>query len=207
MLTSRRWRRELQEEMRLHRELRGDDKRFGNELLLIERSRDMWGWRWLREFGQDVRHGLRLLRRTPLVTALALISLGLGIGANAALFSLTDAVMLRPLPVAHPEQLMQVYTQGPQSRRPSATFTNPLWEQVRDGQDVFSGAMAWSAMQFDLGTGGERQLVQGDWASGDYFSTLGVGAERGRLFSRTDDFRGCPAVADISDALWNSRFG
>jgi len=167
----------------------------------------MWGWRWLREFGQDVRHGLRLLRRTPLVAGLALLSLGLGIGANAALFSLADAVMLRPLPVAHPEQLMQLYTQGPQSKRPSPTFTNPMWEQVRDGQDVFSGAFAWSANQFNLNPGGERQLVWGDWASSDYFPTLGVEAERGRLLSRADDFRGCPAVADISDSFWKSHFG
>jgi predicted permease len=214
MLLSRRWRRELQEEMRLHRELRARqagagaaERRFGNELALMERSRDMWGWRWLREFGQDVRHGLRLLRRTPLVTGLALVSLGLGIGANTALFSLADAVMLRPLPVAHPEQLMQLYTQGPQARRPSPSFTNPMWEQVRDGQDVFSGAFAWSAEQFNLSQGGERQLVWGDWASGDYFATLGVSAERGRLLGRADDFHGCPAVADISDAFWKSHFG
>ncbi|HET9784194.1 MAG TPA: ABC transporter permease, partial [Terriglobales bacterium] len=206
-LTSGRWRRELREEMQLHRELRGDDKRFGNELLLIERSRDMWGWRWLRELGQDVRHGLRLLRRTPLVTGLALVSLGLGIGANTALFSLADAVMLRPLPVAHPEELMQLYSGGPRSSRPSPSLTNPLWEQVRDRQDVFSGAFAWSANQFNLGTGGERQLVRGDWASGDYFSTLGVQPERGRLLNRGDDFHGCPAVADISDAFWKSHFG
>ncbi|MGN6591808.1 MAG: ABC transporter permease, partial [Terriglobales bacterium] len=214
MLASPRWRRELREEMQLHRELRARqmgagraERNFGNELLLIEKSRDMWGWRWLREFGQDARHGLRLLRRTPLVTVLALVSLGLGIGANTALFSLADAVMLRPLPVEHPEQLMQVYTQGPHAKRPSASFTNPMWEQVRDGQDVFSGAFAWSAVQFNLNPNGERQMVRGDWASGDYFATLGVEPERGRLLGRGDDFHGCPAVADISDAFWKSHFG
>src|SRR6185437_13716577 len=100
-----RWRsrrREVDAEIALHRELLADDRKFGNPLRLRERSLEVWGWGWLESLLQYVRHGLRLLARTPVATALALLSLTLGIGANTALFSLTDALLLRPLPVAHP---------------------------------------------------------------------------------------------------------
>lgn len=206
LIRRNRWRQELEEEMQLHAELRGNTKKFGNELQLRERSQDMWGWRWLESLGQDIRHGLRLLARTPTATALALVSLTLGIGANTALFSLTDAVLLRSLPVAHPEQLAQLYNRSPLARRPSPVFTNPMWEQIRDGQKAFSGIFAWSAQQFNLNEGGVEERVSAAYASGAYFTTLGITPERGRLFGPQDDYRGCPQVADISDALWRSRY-
>ncbi|HUX66256.1 MAG TPA: ABC transporter permease [Terriglobales bacterium] len=203
----RRWRRELEEEMRLHRELRADPKRFGNELLLRERSQAMWGWTWLETLGQDVRHALRLLARTPVATGLALLSLTLGIGANAALFSLTDAVLLRSLPVAHPEQLVQVLTGDPQTGRPSLAFTNPMWEQVRDHHAAFGGVFAWNIFEFNLSNGGQAATIPGIEASGEYFRTLGVRPAIGRLFGKGDDVRGCTAVADISDGFWREHFG
>ena len=203
----RRWRRELDEEMRLHRELRGNAKRFGNELRLRERSQAMWGWTWLETLGQDVRHGLRLLARTPVVTGLALLSLTLGIGANVALFSLMDAVLLRSLPVAHPEQLVQILTGNLKTGRPSLSFTNPMWEQVRDHQAAFGGVFAWSFTQFNLSNGGPAATIPGIEASGEYFRTLGVRPERGRLLGKSDDVRGCPAVADISDGFWRAHYG
>ncbi|MGH9476680.1 MAG: ADOP family duplicated permease [Terriglobales bacterium] len=203
----RRGRRELEEEMRLHRELRGNEKKFGNELQLRERAQAQWGWTYLETWAQDARHGLRLLARTPLITALALVSLGLGIGATTALFTLANAVLLRPLPVSHPEQLMQVFTREPKMPRPSSSFTNPMWEQVRDHQDVFSKAFAWSGTQFSLRQSGERLVARGAYVSGDYFATLGIKAERGRLIGPRDDVRNCPNVADISDAFWHSQFG
>ena len=202
----RRRRRELDEELALHRELLGDSRKFGNELQLRERSMDMWGWRWLESFGQDLRHGLRLLARTPVATGLALLSLTLGIGANTALFGVMDAIMLRKLPVAHPEELALVMMQSPAARRASPTFPNPLWEQVRDQQRAFTAAFAWSPTQFDLHTSGPEQRINGVFASGEYFSALGVHAERGRLFQPSDDQPGCPAVADISDGFWRSQF-
>jgi len=202
----RKRRRDLDDEIALHRELLGNPAKFGNELRLRERSMDMWGWRWLESFGQDLRHGLRLLARTPVATALALISLTLGIGANTALFSLMNAVMLRPLPVAHPEQLALVMMQSPVARRASPTFTNPLWEQVRDHQQAFASAFAWSPTQFDLHTSGPEERVEGVFASGGYFSALGVHPERGRLFGPADDQPACPAIAEVSDGFWKVHF-
>ena len=110
-------------------------------------------------------------------------SLALGIGANTAIFSLIDTVMLRLLPVQKPEELVQV-------RRPNfsgggegtPSFTNPLWELIRDNQDVFSGAFAWGENRFDLAQGGAVQNASGIFASGDYFNTLGVRPVAGRHF-------------------------
>jgi len=203
----RRFNRELREEIELHATLRGDGRKFGNDLRLRELSQDAWGWRWLADIGQDVRHGLRLLARTPTLTCVALLSLGLGIGANTALFSLTDALLLRTLPVAHPEELMELGIQGPRSARMSPVFNDPLWEQVRQHEDVFDGVFAWSGTQFNLSRGGEIELVNAVQGSGEYFSTLGVQAEAGRLFGPGDDHPACPAIADISDGFWHSRFG
>ncbi|MGH9482611.1 MAG: ADOP family duplicated permease, partial [Terriglobales bacterium] len=155
----------------------------------------------------DLRHGLRLLARTPVATALALVSLALGIGANTALFSLTDAVLLRPLPVEHPQELALVLTQSPVARRPSTSFPNPLWEQVRDHQQEFTDAFAWSLTQFDLRSSGLEERVNAIYASGGYFPALSVHAERGRLLGPADDVPGCPAVAVISDGFWRSQFG
>ena len=90
-------------------------------------------------FLQDLRYAVRALRTTPGFAAVAILSLALGIGANTAIFSLIDSVVLKFLPVNHPEELVQI-TMGPGD----TNFTNPIWEQVRDRQDVFSGAFAYS---------------------------------------------------------------
>ncbi len=214
LLRWRRTRREVEEEMRLHRELRARgtgraaaERGFGNELRLREQSLEVWGWSWLESLGQDVRHGLRLLARTPAATALALVSLTLGIGANTALFTLTDAALLRALPVERPQQLVRILLRTPGSPRANATVTNPLWEQIRERQNAFQSAFAWNFTAFQTTRGGEERTVPGIYASGGIFAALGVNAERGRLFTTTDDFHGCPAVADLSDAYWRSRFG
>ncbi|HEV2378675.1 MAG TPA: hypothetical protein VG206_02640 [Terriglobia bacterium] len=96
-----------------------------------------------------------------------------GIGANTAIFSLIDAVILRMLPVEKPEELMQVQYGDPNWNGEGGTFTTPLWEQVRDQQDVFSGAFAWGSEKFDLAQGGAVRLANGIWVSGDFFNTYG----------------------------------
>lgn len=157
---------------------------------------------------QDLRYGLRMLAKNPGFTAVAVLTLALGIGANTAIFSLIDTVMLRFLPVEKPEELVLVRMRTPQEgSSPRTTFTNPLWEQLRDQQDVFSSAFAWSPARFNLAQGGAVRYAYGIWASGDFFRTLGVRPAVGRLFSAADDQRGCPGVAVLSYGFWQDQFG
>jgi predicted permease len=152
---------------------------------------------------QDVRYALRALRSNPGFAAIAILSLALGIGANTAIFSLINAVILKTLPVSHPEQLVQLVINpggGP-------TFTNPIWEQVRDRQDVFSGAFAYSPIRLNLAGGGEVRNARTSWVSGDFFSTLGVRPLLGRTFTAADDKRGCPAIAVLSYDFWQREYG
>jgi putative ABC transport system permease protein len=150
----------------------------------------------------DVRDAVRSLRATPIVTAVAVLSLALGIGANTALFSILDSLVLRPLPVHDPSRLVLVGNDD---------WTNPIWEQIRDRQtDLFAGAGAWGANQFDLAGTGLTNPVIGAYVSGGLFHTLGVGTVRGRPIEVADDVRGGGVegwAVVISHRLWQSRFG
>src|SRR5208282_2969775 len=182
---------------------------FGGHEQLKEEIRDARGVNLIETLFQDIRYGLRILGRTPVISCVAVLSLALGIGANTAIFSLIDSVMLRMLPVANPEELVQLRILNPQ--RPSGegnpTFTNPLWEEVRNLQSVFSGVFAWSSTQFDLAQGGAVNEANGTYVSGDYFSTLGVRPVAGRLLSESDDQRGCVGEAVLSYGFWQEHFG
>jgi predicted permease len=150
-----------------------------------------------------MRYALRGLANSPGFTTVAILSLALGIGVNTAIFSLLNAVVLRSLPVKHPEELVQII-----SGRPSqGAFTNPMWEQLRNRQDVLSGTFAFGHMGFNLAEGGEARQAHGRWVSGDFFTTLGVSAALGRIILPGDDHRGCPAVAVLSHAFWRREYG
>jgi len=172
---------------------------------------------------QDLRFGLRMLRKSPGFTAVAVLTLALGIGANTAAFSLIDAVMLRTLPVERPDELLQLKRQDPRyagggpasfsnllsflwDGGASPSFSNPLWEQVRDQQNVFSGVFAWSNNRFDLARGGTVQPAEGSFVSGDFFTTLGLRPAAGRLITGSYDYRGCPAVAVLSYGFWQGHY-
>src|SRR6476620_7588172 len=134
----------------------------------------------------DLRDAFRALRSTPIVTAVAILSLALGIGANTAIFSLIDALMLRSLPVKEPQRLVQVM-----AGEKRTSWSNPLWEQIRDrDKQLFAGAFAYSTPRFNLASGGETQFVNGIMASGEYFDVLGVPVVLGRTFTPPDDVRG-----------------
>jgi putative ABC transport system permease protein len=181
---------------------------FGGHEQLKEEIRDASGVNLIETLFQDIRYGLRFLRRTPVISCVAVLSLALGIGANTAIFSLIDNVMLRMLPVQRPEELVQVLKLAPsRGGAVDSGFTNSLWEQVRDHQDVFSNALAWSQEQFDLAQGGAVQNAQGIFVSGKYFEVLGVRTTAGRLFTAADDQRGCPALAVLSYGFWKDHFG
>ena len=178
-------------------------RRFGNPLLQKERTRDADVLVWLESFLADVRFALRGLKRNPGFTAVALLSLTLGIGANTAIFSLTNALLLESLPVRDPAALVQV-TQG---QGDWSSFTNPLWEAIRDRQTAFSGAFAYGSQRFELTRGGAARRASGALVSGAFFSTLGVRPAAGRLLAPADDVRGCAPVAVVSDGFAEREHG
>ena len=153
----------------------------------------------------DLRLAVRSLRATPIVTLVAILSLALGIGANTAMFSLVDSLVLRALPVREPQRLAILTDRPPLY----ATWTNPIWEAIRDRR-VFGHAFAWSTQQFDLASSGESRMVDGLYASGGLYDTLGVNAMLGRTLLPSDDRRGCGdagPVAVIGYAFWQRQFG
>ncbi|HYP12993.1 MAG TPA: ABC transporter permease, partial [Bryobacteraceae bacterium] len=168
---------------------------------------------WLSSFGQDLRYALRQLRLSPGFTAVAVLSLALGIGANTEIFQLVDAVRLRTLPVKDPHELVTIdFPPGSElagrftSR--SARFTYAQWEEVRRNQEPFSGVLAWSAARFNLSPGGEARLAEGLYVSGDFFTVLGVTPMRGRTFTAADDTAACSNPGSvISYAFWQREFG
>jgi putative ABC transport system permease protein len=182
---------------------------FGGHEQLKEEIRDARGVNLIETLVQDIRYGLRILGRTPMISSVAVLSLALGIGANTAIFSLIDTVMLRMLPVEKPDELTQVRIQDPRSPNDEAdpTFTNPLWEELRNRQDFYSGIFAWNLTQFDLAQGGAVRDVNGMFASGEYFRTLGIRPAAGRLITSEDDKRGCSGVAVLSYGFWQDHFG
>jgi putative ABC transport system permease protein len=153
----------------------------------------------------DLRDAFRALRATPVVTVVAILSLGLGIGANTAIFSILDSLMIRALPVKEPQRLV-VLGIGNQGR---GSWTNPIWEQIRERQQLFEGAFAWSSTRFNLSQTTQTEYADGVWASGRFFDVLGVAPIRGRMFTEADDRRGGGPdgpVAVISYNFWQSRF-
>jgi len=197
---------DLADEMQLHRDL-ASDRSFGNVTQLHEASRAVWVWPLLETLAQDTRYALRTLRANPGFAATAVLSLALGIGANTAIFSILNAVMLRSLPVEDPQRLVQLAAPEGSSYNPNVT--NPIWEQVRDHQQAFSGTLAFSGDRFDLAAGGESHFANGLWASGDFFRVLGVPAMRGRVFTPDDDLHGgghAGPVAVISHGFWKRHF-
>jgi putative ABC transport system permease protein len=172
-----------------------------------EACRDQRKINWLQDVAQDIRYGWRMLRKTPGFTAVAILTLALGIGANTAIFSLIDAVMLRSLPVQNPEQLVVLARNGRDPSLPDMSFSNPVWQQVRERQDIFLGALASSGMDFDLAQGGEAHSVKGMYVSGDFFRTLGVVPVAGRLLNSSDDMRGCAGAVVLSYGFWQEHYG
>jgi len=152
---------------------------------------------------QDVRYALRALRSSPGFAATAILSLALGIGANTAIFSLINAVILKTLPVSHPDELVELGMKG----EDGLSFSNPIWEQVRDRQDVFSGAFAYSPIRLNLAAGGEVRNANTSWVSGDFFRTLGVNPLLGRTIADADDKRGCPVIGVLSYDFWQREYG
>jgi putative ABC transport system permease protein len=187
-------------------------RKFGNVTQVKEETREVWSFGWLEQLGQDIRYALRTLANSPGFAAVALLTLALGIGANAAIFQLVDAVRLRTLPVKDPQSLAVIHLKtdlwwSGNFNGPYHQFTYPLWQQVRQQQQAFSSIAVWSRDQTNLATGGEMDIAHDIWVSGDFFTVLGVNPFLGRLISPSDDEPGCAGGVDLSYAFWQRRYG
>src|SRR5262245_17253278 len=157
------------------------------------------------DLARDVRYGLRTMVARPVFTAVAVLSLALGIGANTAIFSLLDAVLLRPMPVFQPEQVVSVFT----SDFSSTTYGSSSYPDFLDFQQRGSGVAdiaAYSFSQVSMNAGADTEMAFAEAVSGNYFPLLGVRATAGRLLGEEDDRPQAPAIAVISHALWMRRF-
>jgi predicted permease len=181
--------------------------RFGNPTVTRERVASADAALALHSIWADVRYGFRQLRRSPGFTAVALMTLALGIGANTAIFSLIDAALLKMLPVADPEQLVQFKSMSPGFGLNDA-FSYPAFKTFRDRNQVFSGVLAFRKLHdVDFEVDGQGGLANGQLVSGGYFSTLGVNAILGRTILPEDEtVAGQSPVAVISYDYWRARF-
>src|SRR5215472_13274560 len=182
---------------------------FGNPSLLKEDARETWGWVWLEQIVQDARYGFRMLRRSPLFTVVAVLTLAFGIGANTAIFSLMDQVLLQLLPVKHPEQLVLVAERGTRfgDSWGDNDISYPMYRDFRDGNQVFSGMFCRFPTSISLGYGDRTERVDAELVSGSYFPVLGVTAAIGRTLTSDDDrVPGGHPVAMLSYGFWQSRF-
>jgi predicted permease len=182
---------------------------FGNTATLKEETRNTWGWIMLEQIAQDLRYGFRSLRKSPLFAVVAVLTLAFGIGANTAIFSLMDQVLLELLPVKHPEQLVVVAERGIRfgDSWGDNDISYPMYRDFRDGNQVFSGMFCRYPTSVSLGYGDRTEEVAAELVSGSYFPVLGVTAVAGRTLTSDDDrVPGGHPVAMLSYSFWQNRF-
>ena len=225
--------RELDEEMRVHREMKerelaasgidakearyGASRAFGNAMLLKERGREAWGWRWLEDLVQDCVYGARGLRKSPGYTATAVITLVFGIGATTAIFSVVNTVLLRPLPYAQPARLVQIEENHYEGTNfpghffaESFSYANYL--DLRASQHRSLEAVgAYRPWTFNVSpgkvSGAEPAQADGAMISANLFEVLGVAPQLGRRFMEDEELDGADNVAILSYGLWRRQFG
>jgi macrolide transport system ATP-binding/permease protein len=219
LVRQRRFDADLEAEMRLHVELRAQQqmeasvspdearyaaqRRFGNALLLKESSREMWGWRWLETLLQDLQYALRMLGRSPGFTAAAVLSLAVGVGATTAMFSLSDALLLRPLPVERPGDIVRVFSAS--KAEPLGSVSYPDYVDFRDQTRTLAGVAGYNhvPLGFSANPNTPAQIKLGAAVTANFFGVLGVKTPLGRGF-QTDDDREQFVV--LSDSFWESHF-
>jgi len=222
-LNRRRAERELQEEIDAHLEMETQEKiadglsreearyaahrALGSVALAKEDSRAWWGFGRLEELLQDLRYGARMLRKKPGFTFVAVLTLGLGIGANTAIFSLVNTVLLRPLPIAQPGQVVTLNSGAP-GRGFFPLMGYAEYKDYRDRNQALAGLAAQSMAPVGLSNNGINERIWGYHVTGNYFSLLGVGAARGRVIAPEDDRTpGGHPVVMLSYQCWQQRFG
>jgi putative ABC transport system permease protein len=216
----RRWDRELNEEMQTHLEERAAElmrdgmsarearerarREFGNITSLREQSRDVWRWASIDELWRAIVHAARSLRRGGAYTVVSVVTLALGIGVNTAIFSIIDAVLLRPLPYSHPEQLVRA---GEILQiAPDAKVMTPQFVAWRNENRSFTALVSLHTEEYTLTGAGEPERVPAAIVPANFLSLLGLRPAMGRDFSESNDRPGAPRVALISDALWRRHW-
>ena len=212
---------DLDEEMQLHRELKEAElkgagieaqdahymakRKFGNTLRLREESREAWGWGWLEDVLQDMRYGLRMLRKSPGFTTVGVLTLALGIGANTSIFSIINSVLLRPLAFPESQQLVHIATaNGP---RTHAGATLPGFFDWQGRNRSFQGLAASWQNDANLLDDKGPEKVRDAIVTADLFSVMGVQPLLGRLFQPADDRLGYEHIVVLSYGFWQRRYG
>jgi predicted permease len=198
-------------------------REFGNVGLVKEVTRDMWGWGWWERLLQDVRYGLRFMRRGPGFTVVAVLTLALGIGANTAIFSVVDAVLLRKLPVREPDRLVLFravggerfdigahngsITRDSSGQTIKSSFPYQTYTRFREQPGALSEVFAFGTLSLNVNAFGQADAASGQAVSGNYYTALGVPAVVGRTLTDDDDNAAAAPVAVITYRYWHSRFG
>jgi macrolide transport system ATP-binding/permease protein len=233
-LNRRRAEQELEEEIRTHIELETSEKieaglspedaryaarrAMGNVVITKEESRAIWGFGQLETLWRDLRFGVRMLLKNSGFTLVAVMTLALGIGVNTALFTLFNAVALRPLLVKDPEHVVKMYKRqsgksfrdknNPGLHSSMTMFSYPEYTSYRDSSQVFSGLTAWAIQRMTLGSGAEAEGIQVLLVAGNYFSALEAEMAAGRSFTPAEcQTTGASPVVVLSHRLWQRRFG
>lgn len=212
----------LDEELRSHAELATTDalaagatpdeakfagrRDLGSTLRIREEAQNVWAFAALDRFRQDVRFQLRQLKRNPAFTAVVVLTLALGIGATAAVFSVVQGVVLAPLPYKEPERLVLVLLYNQRLKSPIYLSYADFRDWLRDSRS-FARIAAFTPQGFDLSSPGAPEHLSGQLVTWDFFKTLGVRLALGREFTSAEDVYGGAHVAIISDRLWRTRFG
>ncbi len=217
---------DLERELRSHLDLEAEERRdagasqdealdaarrvLGNVTLLKEEVREIWGWAWLERLGQDLRYGWRTFWRAPWISLAAVATLALGIGANTALFSVVDTVLLRSLPFPEPDRLVMLAQRDPRTGATMDYFAPTTFFDWRSQNQSFasmSAVEAMSGVQMTFPGSGEAVQVAGQSVSASFLDTLGVRPMLGRNFRPEEDFPQRNGVVLLSYALWQNRFG
>ncbi|HYL63552.1 MAG TPA: ABC transporter permease [Candidatus Methylomirabilis sp.] len=212
----------------------GARREFGNVGLAKELSRDAWGWRWLEDLFEDLRYGLRTMRKSPGFTATAILTLALGIGANALIFSFISAALLRAIPVRSAKQLVvlrwrartqpnaslgqfgdceSILERSATSSEPAMTsdcsFSEPFFRELQKRKDAFASFAAFTGTSPLVlsGRGAASTVRVPKYVTGEYFETLGIKPALGRLINHEDDSASAPATVVLSFSYWRSEFG
>jgi predicted permease len=212
--------RELDEELQSHLQMAAQDRtdrgetpgqardaalrELGNVGLIKEVTREMWGWTSLERLIEDLRYGARMLRKSPGFTAVAILTLALGIGANTALFSVVNGVLLKPLPYPHPEQLVWLAESKPNFASGSISFPN--FRDWRKDNHTFTAMGVYRSFSFNLTGLGEAEQLRARFISSEFLNVVGVAPVIGRTFAPGEDDIGAAPIAIISEGLWKRKF-